>query len=92
MATLEDGFYTITKVPTDYAATLFTLDPETPVVTLPPSKVEAPNQRVGSISYSYSRIYSYDIIFPPPVGGHEDTEGNLYHNQWGKVSVVRWGT
>ncbi|KAH9988935.1 hypothetical protein BJV77DRAFT_964163 [Russula vinacea] len=45
MATLEDGFYTITKVPTDYAATLFTLDPETPVVTLPPSKVEAPNQR-----------------------------------------------
>ena len=62
MATLEDGFYTITKVPTDYAATLFTLDPETPVVTLPPSKVEAPNQRVGSISYSYSRIYSYDIF------------------------------
>ena len=57
MATLEDGFYTIIKDPNDYfqVATLLSLDPETPVVTLPPSKDDAPNQRVSTISYSYSR-------------------------------------
>jgi hypothetical protein len=82
MATLEDGFYTIIKVPNDdpQVATLFTLDPATPVVVLPPNKDDAPNQRVSTISYSYSRIRSHDIIFPPPVGGQENTKRNLYYN------------
>ena len=79
MAALEDGFYTITKVQA-LAATLPSVDPGANVVLLPPSADEAPNQRVGSIFYSYSRICFYDILLPLPVGGQENTKGNLYHN------------
>jgi hypothetical protein len=79
MATLEDGIYTIIRVPNELA-TLPGLDPGGIVELLPPSEVEAPSQRVGSISCSYSRIRFYDNLFPPPVGGQKNTKGNLYDN------------
>jgi hypothetical protein len=53
MATLEDGIYTIIRVPNELA-TLPSVDPGGIVELLPPSEVEAINQRVGSIFCSYS--------------------------------------
>jgi hypothetical protein len=80
MATLEDGFYTIIKGSSDLAATNPSVDPGSDVLLLPPGAAEAASQRVGSLLCSYSRIRFYDILFPPPVGGQEDTKGNLYDN------------
>ena len=74
-----NGFYTIGRNINDLA-TLPSEQQLTGVVLLPPSAREAPGQRVWSISYAYPRIRSYNILFPRPVGGHENAKGNLYHN------------
>jgi hypothetical protein len=76
---LPDGVYTIVQVPNDLA-TLRSDDPGADVVLLPPSVEEAPSQRVGSISYSHSRIRSHNVLFSRPVGGQKNTKGNVYHN------------
>jgi hypothetical protein len=89
---LPNGLYTISKEQRELA-TLQSVKPGTDVVLQPSNPDEFPDQRVGSISfYSYSRIRSYDILSLHPVGGPENTKGNLYHNQPGKLSVVRRGT
>jgi hypothetical protein len=75
---LEDGFYTIVKN-TREVATLQSVHPGTDVVLLPPSVDHAPGQHVRPISYSYSQIRPYDILFPRPVGGHERIKWKLYH-------------
>ena len=87
--TLPDGLYTISKDPqAQELATLPSVRPGTDVVLKPKSQDEHLEERVGSISYSYSRIPSYDILFPSPVGDPENTKRNLYDNQPGKLSVV----
>ena len=87
-----DGLYTITKARPQLLASLQNTVPGTDVVLLPPSVGIGVGQRVGSISYSFSRIRSYYILFPPPVGCQENTKRKLYHNKSGKLSVVRWAT
>jgi hypothetical protein len=86
-STLADGLYTISKNQTTLA-TLQSVQPGTDIVLLPSSAHEAPDQRVGSISYSHSRIRSYDIFFSRPVGDQENIKGNLHHNKPGNFSVV----
>jgi hypothetical protein len=88
---LTDGLYTIGKAP-NFLATLPSDNPGTDVVLERASEVEADGQRVGSISYFYSRFRSYEVLFPSPVGGRETTKWKLYNNQPGKLSVVRRAT
>ena len=77
---LPNGLYTITKAHPHLLATLSGTVPGSNVVLMTPGIGIGVGQKVGSISYSFSRIRSYHILFPPPVGGQETTKRKLYHS------------
>jgi hypothetical protein len=70
--TLPDGLYTISK------------DPHSSLQV----RLIFQTSGWGQFPTLDSRIRSYDILFPSPVGDPENTKGNLYNNQPGKLSVV----